>query len=227
VDRATETFTVEELDPDTDYCFAVRAIDDVDKMSDISNSACGTTGPFEYGTTLCEGWNTLSTPVKLASGANTLGDCVDPTLILQAYRWNGATQTWVPVFNTYALKPLEGLYVKVSAATIAHFLPSPDPSGPPTLQVYSKWNLVAVAPAIGANGALIEMEIWEALAGVDVTSTGNPGWVVAVSPPLCQEGWVVTSWTWMSPELVPCKAFFVYLMNQGTLPGYSTTPVLQ
>jgi hypothetical protein len=223
----TEVFTVDGLDPDTEYCFAVKSIDDVDKMSDLSNSACGTTGPFSYGCPLEEGWNVLSTPIKCAPESDTLGEALeDPSLLDVAFKWNGAGQSWLPMFATTPVKPMEAYYVRLTGATVARWLPSEDHSGPPWLQLYAKWNLVGPAPAVGDNGQLIPMDLWEMLATVERTAQDMPGWTVAVSPPLNQEGWSVTPWSWFAPaQCNVCEGFFVYSLNTTPMGGYSTTPV--
>ncbi len=221
-----ENFTVNGLSPGTTYWFALKAEDDVGKLSELSNSPSGTT--TEPGMSLGGGWNIISTPVTLEStgNKNRFGSIV-PTGVVAAYRRYGTN--WYSVTSTYILKPLEGIYVKVATGgTECYFVPEDGNTAPPTRTLYAGWNLIGPAP--GYDGGFPDSPAMEVLL-TGTMYTG--GWLDGtykfsnvVSPALNQPGWTFNPWySSTEPDMLPYKGYFVYMQASGIIAGYSTTPL--
>ena len=221
---STETFTVTGLTPDTTYWFAVKAEDDVGKLSNLSNSPSGTTGTTGGG--LGGGWNLLSTPVTLESdgGQNAFGQIVDPADVLAAYRFYG--NRWYPVTAWYVLKPLEGIYVNVvTGGTAATFVPEDDITAPPTRNLNAGWSVIGPAPANTAS--FLATPVMEALACMITGGMfGEVSFSNVISPALNQPGWTFNPWySDTEPDMLPYKGYWVYMETNDILVGYSTTPL--
>jgi len=219
-----ESFTVNGLSPGTTYWFALKAEDDVGKLSDISNSPSGTT--LVPGMSLAGGWNIVSTPVKLEStgNKNRFGNII-PTGVVAAYRFYG--NNWYAVTSYYVLKPLEGIYVNVATGgTECYFVPEDGISAPPIRSLYTGWNLIGPAP--GYDGGFPNTPVMEVLACMITGGFyfGELSFSNVVSPALNQPGWTFNPWYYGSePDMLPYKGYFVYMEAYDTLVGYSTTPI--
>jgi len=223
-----ESFTVNGLSPGTTYWFAMKAEDDVGKLSDLSNSPSGTTNV--PGMSLDEGWNVVSTPVTLEStgGANRFGNII-PTGVIAAYRLYGSN--WYPVTSYYVLKPLEGIVVNVdTGGTECYFVPEDGLSLMPERTLYTGWSLVGPAPAY--DGGFPDSPVMEVL----LTGTMYTGGMFdgefkfsnVISPALNQPGWTFNPWySYTEPDMLPYKGYFVYMQAYGTIAGYSMTPLTQ
>jgi hypothetical protein len=212
-----ESFTVNGLSPGTTYWFALKAEDDVGKLSDISNSPSGTTRM--PGMSLPEGWNIVSTPVTLESfgGANRFGNII-PTGVLAAYRLYG--NNWYAVTSYYVLKPLEGIAVNVdTGGTELYFVPEDGLSAPPTRALYTGWSLIGPAPAWVAS--FPDMSVLQVLGCMDGSYSN------VVSPALNQPGWMYGPNFMTVPNMLPYKGYFVYMEAYDTLVGFSSTPLAQ
>jgi len=221
-----DSFTVNGLSSGTTYWFALKAEDDVGKLSDLSNSPSGTTNV--PGMSLDEGWNVVSTPVTLEStgGANRFGNII-PTGVLAAYRLYG--NNWYAVTSYYVLKPLEGIYVNVdTGGTECYFVPEDGISAPPTRTLYTGWSLVGPAP--GYDGGFPDTPVMEVLACMITGGLfgSELSFSNVVSPALNQPGWTFNPWYYGSePDMLPYKGYFAYMEAYDTLVGYSTTPLAQ
>ena len=219
-----ESFTVNGLSSGTTYWFALKAEDDVGKLSNLSNSPSGTTNV--PGMSLDEGWNVVSTPVKLEStgNANRFGNII-PTGVLAAYRLYG--NNWYAVTSYYVLKPLEGIVVNVdTGGTECYFVPEDGLSAPPTRSLYTGWSLVGPAP--GYDGGFPATPVMEVLACM-ITGGGiyvELSFSNVVSPALNQPGWTFNPWYYGSePDMLPYKGYLVYMEKYDTLVGNSMTPL--
>ena len=220
-----ETFTVNGLSPGTTYWFALKAEDDVGKLSDISNSPSGTT--MVPGMGLPGGWNIVSTPVTLEStgNANRFGNII-PSGVVAAYRFYG--NHWYTVTSYYVLKPLEGIYVNVATGgTECYFVPEDGITAPPTRNLYTGWNVIGPAP--GYNGGFPNSPVMEVLACMikGGAFAGELSFSNVVSPALNQPGWTFNPWySSTEPDMLPYKGYWVYMEAYDALIGYSTTPII-
>jgi len=181
------------------------------------------------------GWNIISTPIALDPACDTwgeyvaLGDGLALHATSPAYYFNSQTQAWVALTNSYALKPCDAIYVRMASADTAPILYSPNLSVP-SKQLYSGWNLVSLAYL----GDLPGLKASEALVSVEEVSGGLTGYKLAVSPPVNQSSWIYTGGAiadWNGEGQPPngwmlrTKGYWVFMLNNGTLAGFTFTPV--
>jgi len=174
---------------------------------------------------LSAGWNIASTPIALDPDADTWGEYValgDPDLHIHAtnpaYSFNTQTGIFELLTGSYQLKPCDAIYVRMSEADIAPILYSPNVSVP-SKDVYSGWNLVGLAN-------LDEMSVADALISIE-TVPGCPfciGYSLVVSPPMNQTPWSCPPEDWDNTEMEPTKGYWVFMINDGTLAGFTFTP---
>jgi len=191
---------------------------------------------------LTKGWNIWSTPAALDTQGDTwgeykaLGTDLDLTDIADGpntYYFNGSTQAWAQVTDSYTLTPCDAIYVKVASDQEAPVLLSHSTSAP-SKTVYDGWNLVSSsyiddmdAPNI-ANGQDPE----DALASIYyVGGVNSIGYSQVVSPATGQTGWSgvrgqnIDSDVGGAHTMLSCKGYWVYMTNAGTLAGTVFTPV--
>jgi hypothetical protein len=179
----------------------------------------GAQGAPEYFTVgLNNGWNLFSTPIKLASGHQHIGDIftseslahIDTILV-----WDGST--WSIPGTGYELKPLYAVYVKVQGSATALLYPSQDVSIMPGRTLSVGWSLIG--PAMDyQNGGFSPRTVEGSL----VTIENN--YQIVISPSLNQPGWSYVR-DGATAYLLPYKGYWVYMDNQGTLQGFSSTPI--
>jgi len=134
----------------------------------------------------------------------------------------------VELTASYALKPCDAIYVRMAAADIAPILYSPELSVP-SKQLYSGWNLVGLAYL----GDIPGLKATDALVSVEEVSGGLTGYKLVVSPPVNQPFWIYTGgaiadWNgqgeppagWMMNTI----GYWVFVLNDGTLAGFTFTP---
>jgi len=186
---------------------------------------------------LTTGWNIWSTPIALDSDFDTwgeykaLGTDLDLATGASVYYFNGSTQAWVSVTDAYVLTPCDAIYVKVASNQEAPILFSPSTSVP-SKTVYAGWNLVSASyidnmdtPAItnGVAGQTALNSVYY------VTGSNSIGYSQVVSPATGQTGWSGVRGaaidTAMGHDMLPCKGYWVYMTNAGTLAGTVFTPV--
>jgi len=180
------------------------------------------------------GWNIISTPIALDPGADTwgeyvaLGDGLDVHATSPAYYFDGQTKAWVALTSSYALRPCDAIYARMASADIAPVLYSPNLSVP-SKQLRSGWNLVGLAYTAGVG-----LKANEALVSVAEVTGGLTGYKLVVSPSVNQAPWIYTGgaiadWNGegQSPDgwMLRTNGYWVFMLNDGTLGGFTFTPV--
>jgi len=166
------------------------------------------------------GWRTFSTPIALAPDFNTWGELValGGLEVEIAYYFDGSSQNWGLVLGDYPVVPCDAIYVKMALAGTVPIVPNPDYTGPPTKELYPDWNLVGLA-------ALNDMVVVEALASVYLVTGDLTGYAQVVSPTInAPDDWVYTR-DGGSPLVVIGRGIWVFMINGGTLGGFSSTPL--
>jgi hypothetical protein len=184
--------------------------------------------PEYFVVSLGNGWNTFSTPVDLAAGHRQLeqifpaGSIENIEVILG---WDG-TQWFIPdTVQEKEVNPLWAYYIKVKGTTTGYLYPNPEVKvGPPVPQrmLVPGPNLIGPAPDF-VGCTFIEMPVKEALVSVDYEG----GYTIAVSPslPQNQDGWAVSRLGNDTQYFKPYKGYWVYMVNSGSLIGFSQTPL--
>jgi hypothetical protein len=185
---------------------------------------------------LSQGWNIWSTPIALDEQCNTWGEYkalgVDLALASgsSAYYFDGVT--WQNVLPSYELTPCDAIYINMASAQTSPILFSPGTSAPSKALV-AGWNLVSASYINSMDSPTIStgVAVQTALASIYyVTGTNNIGYSQAVSPAVGGQ----TAWssvrgpaidTVTGQTMKPCKGYWVYMTNPGTLAGTVFTPV--
>jgi uncharacterized repeat protein (TIGR02543 family) len=192
--------------------------------------------PMVWTIHMCEGWNVISTPIALDPSMDTWGEFsatldLDPGAL--TYYFDGVDQKWKQVLADYQIKPCDAIYVKMASEDTLDIIPSPEPSAP-TKRLYTGWNLVGLAYLPFEDGAPGGMKTSEALVSVEVVNGGLTGYVIVVSPPICQPPWVymggeIADWDGQHPPpaswMLIGRGYWVFMLNDGTLAGFTFTPL--
>jgi uncharacterized repeat protein (TIGR02543 family) len=180
------------------------------------------------------GWNIFSTPIALDPACDTwgeykaLGNGLNVHATSPAYSFNSQTQAWVPLTSDYFLKPCDAIYVRMASPDVAPILYSPNVSVP-SKQLYSGWNLVGLAYL----GDIPGLKASEALVSVEEVTGGLTGYKLVVSPPMNQPSWIYTGgaiadWNGQgnppSGWMLNTYGYWVFMLNDGTLAGFTFTP---
>jgi hypothetical protein len=174
-------------------------------------------------TSLSSGWNIYSTPIVSGSSTDTLTEALDfwgsdSSLVTAAYYFDGSTQSWkVPT----TLSPMVPVYLDMSDAAAIDILMSTSYSTPPSKTMYQGWNLVGLAE-------LHKMQVDNAFTSA-YYGTGEAnlvGYSQILSPSINQSA----AWTFIRdgaspPDVHPIEGYWAYMVNQGTLGGFSYTPI--
>ena len=171
-------------------------------------------------------WNIYSTPIALDSSCDTLAEAlavwgsshVDAAWY---YDSSGTTPHWAVASS---LTPLQAIYLHTTAADTIDVWFGSSYTAPPSRVMYQGWNLVGPAELyqMYVNGALLS-----AYYGTSSTQTID-GYSQAISPAVNQ-----TYWTYLRGEqslpknFVPTNGYWVYMVNQGTLGGFTSTPITE
>lgn len=176
---------------------------------------------------LAAGWNIFSTPITSGTSTDTIAEALnlwtsDSAKVLNAYYFNAATQHWLVATD---LTPLVPVYLNLSSAATIDVLMSTDYSSPPAKTMYLGWNLIGPAQ-------LYAMDVDDALVSAYYgTGESSPvGYSQVVSPGIHQLNWTflrrhMTGTT--EYAVLPTEGYWVYMVNQGTLGGFTYTPITE
>jgi hypothetical protein len=161
---------------------------------------------------LQKGWNTLSVPCTLYTGADTvseissLGDFITSGIggnTVVVYAWNATTHLWDNVgADNLQIIPGQGYYIKMKSPSRFPVLYSDNPSpGLPTFPVVQGWNLIGAPWGIDRvdNGGVDDegrwavaspdlgdpeafMMVWQSLESIKEGNSGTKGVAIVVSP---------------------------------------------
>ena len=192
-------------------------------------------------TTLPVGWTTFSIPIAAANSKffaeNDLGTgiqdgLVDPANVEQAFRFDAASKTFqeiilsgspssTQVANSDPLQPTEVVLVLSSASHDATLIFQTVQTNPPSRVLPADWNLVGLAVPLGEATKQVD----EALISIFLTPSGLVGYDIVVSPPINADPFVWTRGESPIPNLTRSRGYWVFMENEDTLAGFSTTPV--
>ena len=170
---------------------------------------------------LCAGWNTFGTPMALADFCDTWGEFivynglpVNPDTM--SFYFDASAQIWKIATADYQLNPCESLYVNLLEPATVIIMPSANPSISATA-MYPGWNLISLA-------SFTDMAAKDALTSIYNVTGDLTGYVQVISPPLCQESWLYIRDGEISPMMEIGKGYWVFMINGGTLAGFTFTP---
>jgi hypothetical protein len=176
---------------------------------------------------LVSGWNTLSTPVKLISTADSIDELI-PAHMSVGYYYDGG---WQQITTGYTLSPCGAVYVKMSVATDVLLKFDASAYTNPSKDLDAGWNLVSLA-YLSSSGKDAD----DAMASVYQTAAGLPGYSQIISPSLNATqtnmfGVAGTSWAHSSGQstaggtMYAGLGYWCYMLNAATLAGFEITPI--
>ena len=178
---------------------------------------------------LVSGWNTLSTPVKLISTADSIDELI-PAGMTIGYYFSGGT--WQLITSGYVLNPCDAVYVKMGTEKYVLLKFDASAFSTPSKSLAAGWNLISLA-YLDSAGKKADL----AAASVLKTAAGLPGYSQVVSPSLNATqtnmfGVAGTSWAYSSGEtstsaqtMYAGLGYWCYMQNAATLAGLEITPI--
>ena len=177
---------------------------------------------------LVSGWNTLSTPVKLISTADSVDELIPSGMTIGYYYDAG----WQQITTGYVLNPCNAVYLKMSAVTYVLLKFDASAFSTPSKALAAGWNLMSLAYLSSSGKSDLAT-----VASVKLTATNLPGYSQLISPSLNATqtnmfGVDGTSWAYASGQTESaggtCFAglgYWVYMQNAATLAGFEITPI--
>jgi hypothetical protein len=175
---------------------------------------------------LVSGWNTLSTPVKLISTADSIDELI-PSGMTIGYYYDGG---WQQITTGYVLNPCDAVYVKMSAATYVQFKFDAGAFSNPSKDLDVGWNLISLASLDSSK------TVANTMACVDLTAGNLPGWSQVVSPSMnagqtdiygaTETAWAESAGEAAGQTMQPGLGYWTYMQNAATLAGFEITPIV-
>ena len=178
---------------------------------------------------LVSGWNTLSTPVKLISTADSIDELIPAGMTIGYYY--DATG-WHLITTGYVLNPCDAVYVKMGTEKYVLLKFDASAFSTPSKSLAAGWNLISLA-YLSSSGKHAD----NAVASVYKTAANLPGYSQVVSPSLNATqtdmfGTAGASWAYSSGEtyasgqdMYAGLGYWCYMQNAATLAGFEITPI--
>ena len=170
-------------------------------------------------------WNIYSTPIALDSSCDTLAQAlavwgsshVDAAWY---YDSSGTTPHWAVASS---LTPLQAVYLHTTAADTIDVWFGSSYTAPPSTVMYQGWNLVGTAELYNR---LVDASVASAFFGTGAANLW--GYSQVISPAVNQTYWTyLRDGTETGKNFVPTNGYWVYMVNQGTLGGWTYTPITE
>ncbi len=184
--------------------------------------------PWLIHTELAEDWNIWSVPIAPAANCDTVNEALDlwgadsgKKLIAYYFDSSASPQAWAEADN---ITPLQAIYVKMSEAGTIDVCFSTNATSPPLKAMKVGWNLVGLAELypMDAPEALLDA-YW----GTGV-ATNLPGYSKAISPSLNGVYWTYLRLAdGFAAYMLPTKGYWVFMVNDGVLGGFTSTPITE
>lgn len=189
-----------------------------------------------FSTYLEEGWNTLSTPVLLENGYNTLGQVVDNTgKIDLVYSYDEIAGLWNLIYEDggkwftgtgdskieFKLMPQQAIFVHLAEGYAeANFFASTKLSAPPARNLVPGWNFIGPAIVPYDNNNRVDNSLFSI----------DGKYSQVLSPAAVNQ----RPWTYVPngntknkdiSDLRAGRGYWVYMTQPGTLAGFTSTPM--
>jgi hypothetical protein len=175
---------------------------------------------------LVSGWNTMSTPVKLISTADSIDELI-PSGMSIGYYYDGG---WQLITTGYVLSPCDAVYVKMEESKYVQFKFDAGAFTTPSKSLDAGWSLISLASLDSSKDAT------DAVASVDLTAGNLPGWSQLISPSMnaaqtdiygaTETAWSESSGQDSSATMQPGLGYWIYMQNAATLAGFTITPIV-
>lgn len=162
-----------------------------------------------------QGWNLISVPKNPDSGHSTAG------VLFQAVNTGGHStweydtqaQSWVKVYPTMVIRPLDGIFIYSAANTTIPVVFDANPVAvPPTKQMYQGWNLVGFSgstPASARDTFISLNNQWSQAMGFDAAAQAYETQIISGGGGAFAD----------SRILYPTKGYWLYATSPGELAG--------
>ena len=178
--------------------------------------------PWMMHTSLVSGWNIYSTPIASGTSTDTISEALNfwgTGTATAAYYFNGSSQAWVVATS---LTPLVPVYLNMSAAATIDVLMSTSNTAPPARKMYQGWNLVGPAQMYPMTEVSTMISAYQATGQASLV-----GYTQIISPSIGNQA---AAWTYIrnvstAEYMLPTEGYWVYMANQGTLGGFTYTPI--
>jgi hypothetical protein len=193
-------------------------------------------GYYGFSQTLEAGWNTLSVPmaleysrwsdiVAMSNLDYSIALYYDPT---QEYPWQQVMEDDLSTVDndSYVVKPLNGMYVKMNKKGTIFFTTSGTPSVPESkLTRGQSWYLVGPTPYDGNYPFTTSTYVENALVSIIRTPEGIKNLDLVISPSVGgQKPWAFP-YNYNDDEMELFRAYWVFVESPDTLAGYIFTPM--
>jgi len=171
-------------------------------------------------------WNIYSTPIALDSSCDTLAEALavwGSSHVTASWYFDSSAspQAWVIASS---LTPLQAVYLYTTAADTIDVCFSTSYTAPPSRVMYTGWNLVGPAELYSR---LVDVSLTDAFYGTGV-ATELWGYSKAISPSIHQTYWTyLRGGTVGTKNFIPTEGYWVCMVNQGTLSGWTYTPITE
>lgn len=163
------------------------------------------------------GWNIISWPI---TGVES--DEADiPPEIIAAHYFNSETQKWGSPGDGSGPLPLDAMYIKTTAPVTVGYVISDDATVPSQKDMKVGWNFIGLAQLypMPADEALLDIYFG--------TGEAKLGFSKVLSPSLNGKSWTYLTDAADAPDLIPTKGYWVFMVNDGVLGGFTTTPIME
>ncbi len=177
--------------------------------------------PWLIQSELAEGWNIFSAPIAPdpASGQQAFADLVEAGL-QAAYYFDSDTQLWA--YDMENAGPLDAAYIKMADAARMRYCISSDATFPSQKDMKVGWNLIGLADIQARWISPALMDAYWATGQADLW-----GYSKVISPSLNGDSWSHIRDGRPPHQLFPTRGYWVFMVNDGTLGGFSTTPIVE
>lgn len=179
--------------------------------------------PF-YSKTLYPGWNTLSVPVKLLPGQDTLADIINVDDVEIAFSYD-AVNGWSQITDESAsMNPMQAILIKVKDKTKAVFYSDTERSLPASYALKTGWNLIGPNAGEPKTAQSILFEVLDQAAKVISPAYHQSDWSMTPAVDQPEEDFddrYDDSYGWMYPTC----GYWVYMTDTGEIHGMQVTPV--
>ena len=133
---------------------------------------------------------------------------------------SGVSLPWRVVTDSYNTAPCDAIYINMSAADNLSLASSTVPAVP-SKSLATGWNLASLGLYPTST-----MQIDEALTSIETVTGDLPGYSFVVSPAYNQANWTyLRDASATGTDMTIGKGYWVFMINPGTLAGFTFTPL--
>jgi len=178
--------------------------------------------PWLIQSELAEDWNIWSVPIAPDedSWVQMQADLVEAGVV-SIYYFDSATQFWGA--DPDDAGPLDAFYIKMPDDARVRYCISSDATFPGQKAMKVGWNLVGLAELHDMH---VDEAVLDAYWGTGVAGDLT-GYSKVISPSLNGDYWIWQRDGGETPDMYPTRGYWVFMVNDGTLGGFTLTPIVE